>query len=226
MESLLRFFSRQGIRFRFLLNLYSFYDMGPWMSRFCGVLGLEYVIYYCTFRENMLKLNTYVSFFVTEKGCDIDMEQDMEYRQNLIQGYKKEIEPLLRYLPWLKQNAGRAASNNYQKQGIGSSSISFPVYDSALMSFVKEASGSRLMNRNYPYVYTRNRIRSHDDERRLIAKAELRDWDVLCGILSRYVMGGRTKATLWSEAVQENIFLLVLERMRRITEFWDKSKKV
>ena len=39
-------------------------------------------------------------------------------------------------------------------------------------------------------------------------------------------MGGRTRATLWSEAVQENIFFLVLERMRRITAFWDRSGKI
>lgn len=145
------------------------------------------------------------------------MEQDLGSRQQLLQNHKQEIEPLLRYLPWLKQNAGKAASSNYQRQGIGNHSISFPVYDSSLVNFVREASGSRLMNRNYPYVYTRNRIRNHDDERRLIAGAGLRDWDLLCGILSKYVLGGKTKATLWSEAVQENIFSLVLERMRKIT---------
>lgn len=143
------------------------------------------------------------------------MEQDLGFRQQ-IQEYKRAMEPLLPYLPWLKKNAGRAASSNYQKQGISSHSISFPVYDSTLVNFVKEASRSGLMNRNYPYVYTRNRIRNHDDERRLIAGAGLRDWDMLCGILSKYVLGGRTKATLWSEAVEENIFYLVLEKMRGI----------
>lgn len=154
------------------------------------------------------------------------MEQNMEYRQNVVRGYRQTIEPLLRYLPWLKQNAGRAASSNYQRQGIGSNSISFPVYDSTLMGFVKAAEGSGLMDRNYPYVYSRNRIRSHDDERKVIERAQLRDWDILCGILSKYVLGGRTKATLWSEAVQERIFFLVLEKMRTITEFWDRSGRM
>ena len=143
------------------------------------------------------------------------MEQDIEYRQNLVQRYRREIEPLLRYLPWLKQ-----------RQNIGSNSISFPVYDSSLMGFVREAARTGLMNRNYPYVYTRNRIRNHEDERKLIERAELKDWDMLCGILSKYVMGGGTRATLWSEAVQEKIFFLVLERMRRITAFWDRSGKI
>lgn len=101
-------------------------------------------------------------------------------------------------------------------------SFSFPVYDATLMSFIKEASKSALMEKNYSYTYTRNHIKTHDDERRLIRAAELKDWDILRGILSKYVLGGRTKAVLWSEAVQENIFVMVLEKMRKIIEFWDK----
>lgn len=146
-------------------------------------------------------------------------------RQQVVQEYRRMLEPLLKYLPWLERNAGKAASRNYQGQGIAKSSITFPVYDATLLSFVREASGSALMDRNYDYVYSRNRIRTHEDERRVIASAELGDWDILRGILSRYVLGGRTKATLWGEAVQENIFTLVLGRMRRILEYWDKSKR-
>ena len=82
---------------------------------------------------------------------------------------------------------------------------------------------SPLMNRNYVYVYTRNRIRSHADEKRLIDGAELKDWELLGGILSKYVLEGRTKATLWGEAMQEGIFLLVLRKMREIIRYWDKA---
>jgi hypothetical protein len=79
------------------------------------------------------------------------------------------------------------------------------------------------MDRNYVYVYTRNRIRSHADEKRLIAGAELKDWEILGGILSKYVLEGRTKATLWGDAMQEDIFLLVLRKMREIIRYWDKA---
>ena len=154
------------------------------------------------------------------------MEQNVEYRQQMIGEYRAAAEPLFKYLPWMENSAGRAVSRNYQGNGLSRNSISFPVYDSSLMGFVREAARTGLMNRNYPYVYTRNRIRNHEDERKLIERAELKDWDMLCGILSKYVMGGRTRATLWSEAVQENIFFLVLERMRRITAFWDRSGKL
>ena len=146
----------------------------------------------------------------------------MEYRQQLVREYKQAVAPLLRYLPWFMKNEGQPASTNYQGDGLPGHSMHFPIYDSTLMSFVKEASASVLMDRNYSYVYTRNRIQSHDDERRIIAAAELKDWDILRGILSKYVLGGRTKAVLWSQAVQENIFALVLERMRKIIEYWDK----
>ena len=59
----------------------------------------------------------------------------------------------------------------------------------------------------------------------MIAAAELRDWDILRGILSRYVLEGRTKAVLWGEAVQEGIFLLVLRQMRKVVEYWDRTKR-
>ena len=80
------------------------------------------------------------------------------------------------------------------------------------------------MDKNYRYVYTRNHIRTPEDERRVIRAAELKDWDILRGILSRYVLGGMTKASLWSQAVQEDIFYLVLSKMKEIIEYWDKTQ--
>ncbi len=153
------------------------------------------------------------------------MEQGMEYRQQQIQKYKQAVLPLLRYLPWLEQKAGQTAGGFYQDPEFTENSMSIPVYDSTLISFVREAQKSPLMDRNYRYIYTRNGIRTHADERRIIAAAELKHWDILCGILSKYVMGGQTKSSLWPEAVQENIFLLVLQKMQEIIDYWDKSEK-
>jgi len=152
------------------------------------------------------------------------MEQKADNRQEQIQNYKRAVEPLVKYLAWLEKNAGKAGSSSYQGQGIGKHSMSFPVYDSNLLNFVREAAETPLMDMNYKYVYTRNRIRSHEDERKAILAAELKDWDVLCGILSKYVLGGRTKATLWSEAVEENIFFLIVKQMQKIIKYWDKDK--
>jgi len=150
------------------------------------------------------------------------MVQITEYRHNMIQEYKQVVTPLLRYTSWLEKNSGKPGSTNYRGQGFTEHTMSFPVYDSTLMSFIKEASASELMDRNYCYVYTRNNIKDHDDERKRIAAAGLKDWGILRGILSKYVLGGRTRSILWSEGVQERIFLMVLEQMRKIIEYWDK----
>ena len=153
-------------------------------------------------------------------------KDDIAYRQQVVNTYKPDVEKLIRYLPWLDEKAGSNVQETFEGSGIKESSITFPVYDGMLMSFIKEASKSALMEKNYSYTYTRNHIKTHDDERRLIRAAELKDWDILRGILSKYVLGGRTKAVLWSEAVQENIFVMVLEKMRKIIEFWDKPLDV
>lgn len=154
------------------------------------------------------------------------MKQDMEYRQKLIEEYKQVVMPLLRYLPWLEKHAGAAASSNFDGNGVAEHSLAFPVYDANLLNFVKEAAKTSLMNRNYNYVFVRNKIQSHEDERRIIKKAGINEWDILCGILSKYVLGGRTKARLWSEAVQEGVFYLVLDQMKGIIEYWDKPLEI
>lgn len=151
------------------------------------------------------------------------MEQEKEYTQQLMEANKELLLPLLRYLPWLAQNAGHSVSTDYQGEGATEHSLSFPIYDGTLMSFVKTAAKSPLMEKNYQYIYTRNRIKTHDDEKKIIASATWKEWDLLRGILSKYVMGGRVKAVLWNEAVQEQIFYLVLKKMKEIIEFWGKS---
>lgn len=150
------------------------------------------------------------------------MEQEMEYRRQQLEEYKRELMPLLRYLPWLEKSAGTSVSRSYNGAEMGERVMSFPVYDSTLLSFVREAAKTGFMDRNYRYIYTRNRILSHEDERRVIQNAGLKEWGMLCGILSKYVLGGQTKGVLWSEAVQEGIFYLVIRKMCEIIEFWDK----
>jgi len=159
---------------------------------------------------------------MSESLGGIGMDKGMEYRQKTIAEYKEAVMPLLKYLPWLEQNAGKAVSSTYRGQEMGEGTLNFPVYDGTLMSFVREASKSPLMERNYQYVFTRNRLHSHEDERKIIAKAGWKEWDILKGIFSKYVLGGMTKGTLWNEAVQESIFYLILKQMKEIIEFWDK----
>lgn len=154
------------------------------------------------------------------------MEDNLEYRQQLMEEYKQMVVPLLKYLPWLQKNTGQTASSFYEGEDFNEHSMSIPIYDSNLMAFVKVALNSPLMDRNYLYTYTRNRIKTHEDERKVIANAGIKEWDMLRGILSKYVLGGKTKASLWSEGVQENIFYLVLKQMQQIIEFWDQPLNI
>lgn len=146
-----------------------------------------------------------------------------EYMRKLSGEYKEALAPLLRYLPWLEDHAGTQTGSSYDGSMDGNNTMSFPVYDSTLLSFVKEAGKSSFMNRNYAYIYSYRRMKTPEDERKAIKAATIREWDVLCGILSKYVLGGNAKAYLWTQAVQESIFFMVLDKMREIVEYWDRK---
>ncbi|MBP5282813.1 MAG: hypothetical protein J6Z22_09990 [Lachnospiraceae bacterium] len=144
------------------------------------------------------------------------MGQEPTGQEKIIAEFHEVAEPLLVYLPWLEQHAGQSGSEIFGGQGIAENSLCFPVYDATLMRFVKEVGKTSLMDRNYRYVYSRNHIQSHEDERALILRTNWRSWDQLKGVLSFYVLGGRVKASLWSEGVKANIYLMVLKRMQEI----------
>lgn len=156
-----------------------------------------------------------------EDCMSVDKE-DIEYRKKVVQEYKPDVERLIRYLPWLEEKSGSNVSENYTGSGIAEHSIAFPVYDSTLLGFVKEVQRTNLLDRNYRYIYSRNRIVSHQDELRAISNSDITRMDVLKGILSKYVMGGMTKGRMWSEAVQNRIFLNVVKKMKENLEFWDR----
>lgn len=150
-------------------------------------------------------------------------QEDIAYRQQIVNEYKPEVERLVRYLPWLESKTGTSVQQTYSASGIGEHSVAFPVYDSTVMNFVKEAQRTHLMDRNYMYVYSRHRIRTLQDELRAIERADIREMDVLKAILSKYVMGGMTKGRMWSEAVEKGIFLYTVKKMKANLDFWDST---
>jgi hypothetical protein len=139
-----------------------------------------------------------------------------------VQECEQAARPLFSYLPWLEGIGGTVPSSTYAGQELAGHSMTFPVYDGNLMRFVKEAAKSPLMDRNYRYLYTRKRLKTPDDERKAIAAATWKEWDVLRGILSRYVLEGMVKGSLWNQAVKENIFYLVLRQMKFVLQYWGK----
>lgn len=154
-------------------------------------------------------------------------KEDVSYRQKVARQYKPDVEKLVRYLPWLEEKAGAAGglSENYEGSGIKGHSITFPVYDGTLMNFVKEVQSTGLVDRNYPYIYSRRGIRTVRDELTAISHADIREMDVLKGILSKYILGGMTKGRMWTEAVSNGVFLNVVRKMKENLEFWDRPVK-
>lgn len=150
------------------------------------------------------------------------MEKDMLYMHEVALGYRADVERLVRYIPWLESKAGTNTSSIYKGEGIEQNSLPFPVYDSTLMSLVQDARRTNLLDRNYAYVYSRNRIRTAADEQKLIERATIQDMDNLKGILSKYILGGMTKGRIWTEGVANGSILKVLLKMKEILEYWDR----
>lgn len=152
------------------------------------------------------------------------MGTGMLSNEEIVEYYRQDAVKLFRYLNWLESKSGKSVSTIYGADGIATNSVPFPVYEGTLLSFVKEASATRFMDKNYVYVYSRKQLKSPKDELRLIKNATIRNMDDLAGILSHYVLGGRTKARLWGEGVTYGIYFALLTKIKELIEFWEGER--
>lgn len=150
-----------------------------------------------------------------------DNRDDLAYRRELVEKYRPIVEKLVTYLPWLEGKRGGSVSNQFTGEGIAEHSVSFPVYDSTVLSLVKLLQSTPLIDRNYVYVYSRNRLKTHDDEIRLIQKSELKDINNIGAVMSKYVLEGMRKGSMWTEGVTAGIFYEAITQLKKIIEFWD-----
>lgn len=143
--------------------------------------------------------------------------QDETKREQLIEEYKPEVVKLLRYLPYFTKKTQKDVSSMYTGDG-DHKVIPIPVYDTTLLQFVKEYEKSVFCNKNYHYIYSRNHIKTHDDELRFIKNAKVTETDfkIIGGIMSKYVLGGKTKAALWSEGVGAGIYEACLMKLNEM----------
>ncbi len=148
------------------------------------------------------------------------MESENTLADRMISTYGKELEMLFGYIPYFSGKENTFAKKYDGAQG--KSNLDFPVYDSVLLDFVKKASKTGLMDRNYPYVYARQHIRTHDDERKCIERCTIRDVDILRGLMSKYVLEGMHKGTAWAEGAREGIYLGVLLKFKELIDFYRK----
>jgi hypothetical protein len=164
-----------------------------------------------------------------ERRKPMFIDKDKPVKENstedIVERYRADVKTLLPYLSWLESHAGKDSgiSENYGGERL-SGSISFPVYDSTLLSLVKQAQKTNLLDRNYVYVYSRNHLQTAEDELKFIEKAELKDMDDLAGIFSKYILSGMTKGTVWSEGVKNKVLYSVISKMQELINFWGQEK--
>ncbi len=150
-----------------------------------------------------------------------DNRDDLAYKRELVEQYRPIVERLVTYLPWLESKRGGIVSDNFSGEGIAEHSIPFPVYDSTLLALVKLLQTTPLIDRNYVYVYSRNRLKTHDDEVKLIHNSELKDTANIGAVMSKYVLEGMRKGTMWTEGVTSGVFLEAIKQLKKNVEFWD-----
>lgn len=131
--------------------------------------------------------------------------------------YRNDMEKLIAYLPWLEEKSGKGSvSSTYDSDGLSEHSMSFPVFDGNLLRFVKDAENTQFMDRNYLYVINRNRLKTPQDEIAFVSKQTMLQMSNIGGVLSKYVMGGRTKSRLWSQAVDQGVLLAIVRRLKEL----------
>lgn len=155
----------------------------------------------------------------------MSLENDGSVNENSIEDivlrYRPELAKITPYLNWLKENASNDVAQSYSNSEL--KSIPFPVYNSNLLAFVKAAQTTNLLDRNYVYVYSRNRIQSPKDELMFISDATIKNMDELSGILSRYVLEGMTKGSVWAEGVRNGVLYNVVKKMDELVKFWGQE---
>ncbi len=153
----------------------------------------------------------------------MSMENDNNVNENsvedIVSRYRPQLQKIVPYVRWLKDNAQNAdIAQSYSSNDL--KSMPFPIYDSNLLAFVKACQTTELLDRNYVYVYTRNHLNTVKDELMFINEANITNMDDLAGILSKYILSGMTKGTVWAEGVRNGVLYKVVEKMDELCRFW------
>ena len=139
-------------------------------------------------------------------------------RDEIIICYKEDVVRLIKFLPWLQGVSGADTTGIYSGEGIDKSSMAVPVYDSTLLNFVKEAKKTDFINRNYVYTFSRYRMKTAQDELRVISTCSLQDISVLGDILSKYILRGDVRGAVWAEGVKNGVYLALLLKLKELME--------
>lgn len=145
-------------------------------------------------------------------------ENEKLSREEIIELYQDDAMKLLQFYGWAKKISGQSMSDVYKGQNIEEHSMAVPVYDATLLQFIKTAEKTKFMNRNYVYTYSRNRIKTAQDEIRLIEECTLQDMKVLGDILSSYCYRGDVKGAVWNEGIKQGVYIALLDKIKTLLE--------
>ena len=141
-------------------------------------------------------------------------------REEIVAMYRPDVERLAAFLPWLTDKTSADVMQNFTGEN-GEVTLPFPVYGDIYLAFLDTLGSTIFMNPNYRYIYSKYRIQDWHDELKMIGRADIMTMDILGGIFSRYTLGGMTKAYLWTDAMDFQIFYNAVKRAKDIIEFWD-----
>lgn len=137
--------------------------------------------------------------------------------------YRDDVYKLARYIPWLEDRLGKSVSSLYTQNGVTEHSVAFPVYDSNVLKFVNDATNSEFNDRNYRYVYSRNGLKTVQDELLFIDRITIQQIDQLGGIISHYVLGGRVKAKYWNDGVNNGVLYAAVCKAKELVDYWTNA---
>lgn len=151
---------------------------------------------------------------------DNNLKENKAGIAEIITKYRADVEILIKFLPWLEQKSGEDLYNTYVPEQATAGTMHVPVYDPTLLNFINTAKRTGFMNKNYVYTYSRKRIKTSADERKLIQTAQITDMEMLGDILSYYVLKGMVKSKLWTEGISNGVFYQLVKKMKELIEFW------
>ncbi len=138
----------------------------------------------------------------------------------MINTYREDIQNLSKYLPWLMKMNGQNLQMYQKPEGSGEHAMQVPVYDGTLLSFVKLAQKSKLMRRNYVYTFSKNRLRTAQDEIRFVQTAGVMDIPLVGDVLAKYILEGQRKGTVWNEGLYNGVYLAAVTKLKELVEYW------
>ena len=147
------------------------------------------------------------------------MQKDQRLsREEIIYLFQDDAMQLLQYYSWIKKMSGTQTGAFYKGDDIEKNSMAVPVYDSTLLNFIKTAKGTEFMNRNYVYTFSRYRLKTPEDEIRLISTCTLQDIRVIGDILSMYCYKGDVKSAIWTDGLKNGVYLAILNKLKELLE--------